>query len=796
MPKSRAQSRRATPFKLVCLEDRLAPATFTVTTTLDNGNDATPLVGSLRAAIVNANVTPGADEIVFAIPGAGVQTINPLTPLPPITEQVKINATTQTGFSGTPVVRLSGTQAGENANGLVLIGHSNSEIRGLTIGGFAKAGIRVEGGNAHAVYGNYLGLTPNGTASDGNLFGVVVTGEAKGVLIGGPSGNRNIISGNKTDGIRVEQASQAIISGNNIGTNVNGAAAIPNGAAGVTLASGAKGSIIGGFNAGEGNVIAGNVGAGVVLIDGATAGNTIAGNRIGLGFTGAPVPNGGDGVVALTGAGSTPVGGVTPTSNNVIQSNTISANKGNGISVQDSSRYLRIEGNAIWDNTLLGIVVAATANGGATAPTITQITPDISGPLIEGKLTGRPNTTYQLNFFTNTAQDPSGFGEGQFPQVVSVTTKTDGAGSATFSAVGPNGTTGSFLTATATATDTGETSSFSNAFVIPAAVQENKLFAVGAGAGGAPVVVVYLADGTEAYRITVFDASFTGGVRTAMADFNGDGVPDLVVGTGPGGPTRVRILDGKTSQPLFDEAAFEASFTGGVYVSAGDLNDDGVPELVISPDEGGGPRVRVLNGAANFTPIIDFFGIDDPNFRGGARTAIGDIDGSGVNDLIVAAGFGGGPRIAGFKGESLSTGTPVRVFADFFAFEQTLRNGVFIASGEFNGDGKWELVAGGGPGGGPRVTVFDGAALAKNTSLVPMANFFAGDPDNRGGVRLATRDLSSVGDGISELITGPGPGVGAIVNVYAGTDIASGTNLTPRVVVDAFAGFTGGVYVG
>src|SRR5205085_980685 len=184
-----------------------------------------------------------------------------------------------------------------------------------------------------------------------------------------------------------------------------------------------------------------------------------------------------------------------------------------------------------------------------------------------------------------------------------------------------------------------------------------------------------------AYTVTAFDPTFTGGVRTAMADFTSDGVPDLVVGNGPGAATRVRVLDGTDpTNEVFAAAPFEASFTGGVYVAAGDLNGDGRPDLVITPDEGGGPRVRVFNGKG-FAQLADFFGIDDPNFRGGARAAVGDVNGDGTGDLVVAAGFGGGPRVAAFNGKSLGTGSPVKGVADFFAFEQGLRNGVFVAVG-------------------------------------------------------------------------------------------------------------------
>jgi photosystem II stability/assembly factor-like uncharacterized protein len=320
---------------------------FVVTNTNDHGP------GSLRQAMLDANATQGLDTITFNIPGPGVQTINLLLALPTITDPVVIDATTQPGYAGSPLIELNGSRAFSTTNGGIQITAGNSTIRGFIINRFNNAGLgaiilSTNGGNT--IQGNFIGTDSTGNLAQRNWNGLVITSGSNNNLIGGTSAAaRNVISGNSFAGISIYTSGNQI-QGNFIGTNAAGNAAIPTGTNGIEITSSPfTNNLIGGTVAGAGNLISGNP-TGLYIVGTNT---TIQGNLIGTDASGLKsVPNN---IGINAGAPHTLVGGLIPGARNVISGNT-------GDGVDTGGIGTMVQGNFIGTD-ITGTV--ALGNGGS-----------------------------------------------------------------------------------------------------------------------------------------------------------------------------------------------------------------------------------------------------------------------------------------------------------------------------------------------------------------------------------------------------------------------------------------------
>ena len=281
--------------------------------------------------------------IDFDIPGGGIQTINLLSALPPITASVTLDATSQPGYSGTPLIVLDGTSACANVDGLDITA-GGSTIRGLAIDHFSQHGISISVNGGNTIVGNYIGIDAAGTGAAGNGSDGILIASNNNLVGGTIATDQNIIPGNARDGIFISSGNNNQIEGNYIGTDVTGTTALANADEGVEIAWG-TGNIIGGTAAGAGNVISGNGQLGVWLYGSNGVGansNFVEGNFIGTDATGTVGLGNGFGGIEITASNANTIGGTTAAARNVISSNT-----GYGVTLETSSSNNIVEGNFI-----------------------------------------------------------------------------------------------------------------------------------------------------------------------------------------------------------------------------------------------------------------------------------------------------------------------------------------------------------------------------------------------------------------------------------------------------------------
>jgi uncharacterized delta-60 repeat protein len=190
--------------------------------------------------------------------------------------------------------------------------------------------------------------------------------------------------------------------------------------------------------------------------------------------------------------------------------------------------------------------------------------------------------------------------------------------------------------------------------------------------------------------------------RETLADVNGDGMEDRIYVSGQGNRSSIRIVNGANGQDLVtDDQPYEDRFIGGMFVDAGDFDNDGRAEIVVSPDIGGSARIQIFTyEVSGLRQRANFFAIEDPNFRGGGSIGVIDINEDGTPDVVVGAARGGSQRIANFDGKGIfmrNRPQPTKLFGDYFAPLPGLdpmdyRDGVELFTTDIDGNGTRELT--------------------------------------------------------------------------------------------------------
>jgi hypothetical protein len=557
-------------------------------------------------------------------------------------------------------------------------------------------------------------------------------------------------------GINIRNGGGHTIQGNYIGTD--GTAADPNAYAGILLNNSAN-NVIGGTTAAARNVIAGNRGVGVYIANPLSTGNKVQGNYIGTDAAGThAVPNGATnysiGGIVIAGFGAN---GAVPTGQNSVGGT--AAGAGNLIAFERFAvQVVGSAGNPILGNSMhddgVGIILDSTfhpnhpagqvvtgGNDHQNQPIISGIASAAAGQTgiqVTGSLVSTPNTQFRIELYRSTKSGADGWGNGQGESLIgTATVTTDAAGNATFNISAAAVPKGQFVVATATNMANSDTSPFSKPMAIPGSIGNGggnpgtgKGFAIGAGTGE-PRVWLYNADGSLRSTFLAYGAGFTGGVQVATADLNGDGVLDVVTAAGPGGGPHIKIFDGATGAVIGSFFAYSPTFTGGVSVAIGDVNGDGKLDIITGAGPGGGPHVKVFSGADG-SVLASYFAYS-PNFHNGIAVAAGDVDGDGKADIVTGALAGGGPHLRVWHD---GTG---QLMAETFAYQPQFNGGLAVAVGDFDGDGKADIAVGPQNGGPANIRVLSG-------TLTPLKDVEVYQDSYRDGTSLAMRDVDGNGE--------------------------------------------------
>ena len=463
--------------------------------------------------------------------------------------------TATTGNNAVILIELDGSGAGP-VNGIE-IGNSASNIAGIAIGGFNGSGIAVFaplGTLGMQLSGVFIGTDATGTLARPNVNGVHTTPGSTGLgACDGSLGGRNLVSGNISSGIRLESGDFTFVCNTYIGTNASGNAALANGGIGIEATGTTRTQILG-------NVISGN-GSDGVYIGASQPGVVITGNFIGTGVDGTTSLGNSNMGITINTDGVTVGGDPGSAGNVIADNRFDGVNvaTGNNNAIQGNSIYGN--GRLGISLTLNGSVLAndsCDADGGSNAhanwPVLSSVTSSGGTTTIVGTHNSTASTTFHLEFFSNLSTDAAANRAGR-TVLGSVDAVTDASCNAAFNISLPIALSAGDLV-TATSTDpSGNTSGFSNAVAVAAAAPTPTITAIrpasGGTAGGSAVVI----EGTNLDTLT--SVTFAGNPAT----INFSAATSITVTAPPnatGGPVDVVVTNsggGATSTSGFNYAA-------------------------------------------------------------------------------------------------------------------------------------------------------------------------------------------------------------------------------------------------
>jgi hypothetical protein len=315
---------------------------------------------------------------------------------------------------------------------------------------------------------------------------------------------------------------------------------------------------------------------------------------------------------------------------------------------------------------------------------------------------------------------------------------------------------------------------------------DGKAEIIGTSLANTGVVDFYAPAGGMPFRsITAFPA------RTATAIAAGDVLgttrPELVAAAATLAGVQVKVFDVQSGDLLASLSPFAGTWYG-AQVATADVNGDGRADVVVGATSASGTQIKAFDVASG-KELASFF-VLEPGIVPAASLAAGDLDGDGKAEIVL----GGGPTETAPSPPANGPDQRVVVYhADgtrvggFSAYDGLFQGGVRVAFGDVNNDRAAEIVTAPGPGMPPEIGVFSQEWANDRDRGTRLAHFLAYEPEFRGGVSVA---VGHVVDGsTAQIVTAPGPGRPADIRVFD----ANGALLSSfRAFEDSY---TGGVSV-
>jgi protocatechuate 3,4-dioxygenase beta subunit len=259
---------------------------------------------------------------------------------------------------------------------------------------------------------------------------------------------------------------------------------------------------------------------------------------------------------------------------------------------------------------------------------------------------------------------------------------------------------------------------------------------------------------TENNTISIQTNHFTtfGIMRSGITGPSG-GAQKIVASAKAGGGPHVTVWDAN-GELTGSFMAYADTFRGGVNAVIGDIDGDGVGEVVTVPDSAAGGQVRAFEQDGTFIGEVWPYGYGT-SWRGTLSLALADIDGDGSDEVIVAPKSNGGPNVRTYN----FTGSGFGLHSQFNAYNTSLRTGIKVYSEDVTGDGTAEIVTVPMPGAPAHVRV-----LNQTGGLV--GQFYAFTEGYRGSANITFGDGDRDGD--NDLVLAPAVLGGPQVRVVDG----------------------------